>query len=712
MASRVKEDEKNERIIRGLLKLPANKRCMNCNSLGPQYVCTNFSTFVCTNCSGLHREFTHRVKSISMAKFTSQEVIALQDGGNERAREIYFKEWDPQRHSFPDSSNVERLRDFIKHAYVDRRFSGERNIDKPPRMKGDRDDFNENRRTDANRGSSRSPPSEDTYEHRYGERPGSAGRNDGRNSRYSYDDRRSPGYAPSDYRRSPGYFEVVDDRVKDDRFRNGNQNRKFEDRRFPDEVRKPAGGSPNHQKDSDTSSPPLVRPVRDILGDNIPPLRIGEPPKANGTRVADTSAQAQRTASSSSLGSSDGNAVELKSANFGSLIDFSAEPDLPAATVSKSEPLSSQVSPQKGTSPPTNSENWASFDFAPSGQAPQTVPNVGSLESALGQLSAPAALPVTSVSTLPVVDSFLNTTSGGQWQNGPQQHQHQPSSVTPMASQAAFQPFNQPVVGAPNNQPWGSSVATNVQSLTAASTGQLPQVAPSTGVPSQPPSAESKPTGRTALPEDLFTLSYPPAPQGVPGWQIGAHHSMAYGMQYPSTAVNYPQSSKSTNPFDLGNEQRLVHSHTFPSMASLQGALPNVAAPPPQLIHSSSFGGPSQQWMPLQQPSYPSTVPSGPYMPQQALNIMPQQQALNVMPQQAPNFMPQQALNFMPQQTPNIMPQQAPNNMLPLGHQGFGSFGSNGGMFGSLGADLQSANRQSQPATPNSFASVGGNPFG
>lgn len=29
------------------------------------------------------REFTHRVKSISMAKFTSQEVHALQGGGNE-----------------------------------------------------------------------------------------------------------------------------------------------------------------------------------------------------------------------------------------------------------------------------------------------------------------------------------------------------------------------------------------------------------------------------------------------------------------------------------------------------------------------------------------------------------------------------------------------------------------------------------------------------
>ena len=84
------------------------------------------------------REFTHRVKSVSMAKFTSQEVTALQEGGNkvdmhelfseicqvffpfvflssqffmldssvfysQHAKEIYFKELDPQRHSVPDS---------------------------------------------------------------------------------------------------------------------------------------------------------------------------------------------------------------------------------------------------------------------------------------------------------------------------------------------------------------------------------------------------------------------------------------------------------------------------------------------------------------------------------------------------------------------------------------------------------------------------------
>lgn len=80
---------------------------------------------------------------------------------SQSAKEIYLKDWDPQRNSLPDGrfvilikcmyliliidpkwvlivfvfSNVERLRDFIRHVYVDRRYSGERSFEKPPRGK-------------------------------------------------------------------------------------------------------------------------------------------------------------------------------------------------------------------------------------------------------------------------------------------------------------------------------------------------------------------------------------------------------------------------------------------------------------------------------------------------------------------------------------------------------------------------------------------------
>lgn len=37
-------------------------------------------------------------------------------------------------HTFA-ASNVERLRDFVKHVFVDRRYTGEKSFDKPPKVK-------------------------------------------------------------------------------------------------------------------------------------------------------------------------------------------------------------------------------------------------------------------------------------------------------------------------------------------------------------------------------------------------------------------------------------------------------------------------------------------------------------------------------------------------------------------------------------------------
>lgn len=57
MANRVKEDEKNERIIRGLLKLPENRRCINCNSLVRFHFCSSSSFRLEANLCVSFREF-------------------------------------------------------------------------------------------------------------------------------------------------------------------------------------------------------------------------------------------------------------------------------------------------------------------------------------------------------------------------------------------------------------------------------------------------------------------------------------------------------------------------------------------------------------------------------------------------------------------------------------------------------------------------------
>ncbi|KAL4195429.1 hypothetical protein AMTRI_Chr05g64590 [Amborella trichopoda] len=771
MANRMKEDEKNEKIIRGLLKLPANRRCINCNSLGPQYVCTNFWTFVCTACSGIHREFTHRVKSVSMAKFTSQEVTALQGGGNERAKEFYFKEWDAHRHTLPDSSNVERLRDFIRHAYVERRYTGERGTDKPPKGRmNDQEDAYENRRTDTYRGSSRSPPYEDTYDRRHNDRPAprKADQERGYDDRYSrYDDKRSPGRYEYDrpyqenqrygdsYRRSPARFEVVDDRRREDRSANGNQNRS-------DDVQfKPEERSPNSQKSSDVASPPAVRPVRDILGDDVPPLRVGDPPRPSGSRGLDPPPQTQRTASSSSMGSTDGNPPELKRQNSGSLIDFSAVPEPPPATPIQQDPFASPPVPQSSTTPVVDGNDWASFDFSSQEKvaaAPSTAPAAPA--SAISQLLTPTTGPVGSVS-MPSMGGLESLASNGQWhfaqqqqpqqqapsffpivqQQQPQQQQpslfplaqqqqsqqqqpslypptqqqqpqQQPPSLYPFAQRqqpqqqqaslfpsiqqqqpqqqqtflfpgadnlSTTQQLNQPVSGAANSQPWNALPGPSTQASLTAQPGQPSQVAPkqpqetSRKDESQPPPPEPKPTGRHALPEDLFAAFYSPAPVHLPAWQAGPQLGIgAVPMQFPNAgaAPIFPgQSSKSTNPFDL-DPAPVQSSPTFPSLVPLQASLPNLIAGQ-ALMRSSSFGAPVQQWRAPQVSTYPMAMPPGAYMAQQMSTSVPS-----------------------------------------LSQPGLPRYGSEASALNSYGSLQHPVAGAPNLSSQNSFSSSGGNPFG
>ncbi|CAL0312463.1 unnamed protein product [Lupinus luteus] len=699
MARRLKEDEKNEKIIRGLLKLTPNRRCINCHSLGPQYVCTNFWTFVCTNCSGIHREFTHRVKSVSMAKFTSEEVSALQEGGNMRARAIYFKEWDPQHQTLPDSSNVGRLRDFIRHVYVDRRFTGERAYDKPPRVKtGDSDDLIENRRMETSQGGSKSPPYEDKYERRYSDRSSPGGRSPG----YDQESRQY-----GDYKRNPGRPVVINDWRREDRFGDG---RKFDDRRISGGDVKMDSQSPERPKGLGSSSPPVVRPVRDILGENVMPLRISEPPKTNSGKVANDSVLTQRTASFSSLPSSNGSQAEVKLETPKSLIDFDDDPEPPVA-----QPV---VMPLN-----SGDSNWASFDFAPQAKSVQVSSNANPLESVLSQLSVPAALtahvsgapggpnhaaaiPGSSVSLAgssltaagaPTISSFsafppsgasvpyAGLTTISPLNNAGQLAglQYQQPSFPATVSQPTVHRVTQPVGGASNNQSWNIPSVPTVQGHASTSMPQASHNAnePSSSIVSQLSTVDVKLVGRTELPEDLFTVKYSPFPDPVPGWQMGAPLGMGTSIQYNNVVPipSFPQPSKSSNPFDVSDEPTHVQASTFPSMSSLQGALPSVTTP--GSVHPSSLGNPSFAW---NQPLSSSNV----------------------------SLLPPQAQTLAPAVGPGAyMGHQMPTNPPIPRYQGIGSVGADGAAFGVYNPDQQLTGLSTTPATANHFP-AGGNPFG
>ncbi|KAG0492148.1 hypothetical protein HPP92_005546 [Vanilla planifolia] len=650
MANRMKDDEKNEKIIRGLLKLPANRRCINCNGLGPQYVCTNFWTFICTNCSGLHREFTHRVKSISMAKFTTHEVSALQAGGNEHAREIFFKEWDPQRHSYPDNSNLDRLRDFIKHVYVERRYAGGKNIDVSPRVKGNMEDYDESRRSDTYRSGSRSPPFDESYGRRYGERPGSAGRDSDRSSRSTYDSR-IPGHDQSDYR-SPNRYEMRNE--IDDKAAHEGQNPKTGDINTSEGVPRP--GVSDHQKGVYISSPPMVRPVRDILGTDVPPLRVGEHLKVNGGKARNSHLGAEVTTPSSS-GRNDGNSVELKRVNFGSLIDFSADP-LPPSAGAGQEPFSQQTA-----SVPANDGDWASFDVSHQKKAQEVATNADGLESVFAQLyvNAPASVVNSTISPATSIDPFAKPNDGVQWQ-AEQQHQVSQFQVTPSPP---INPQISTLVGSLNK---GSASVLDAQPSRPVM--HPSHVAAVAGSPQN--SLEANLTGRKELPVDLFTGVYP-ASAPYPGWQTRPYHGMVYSVQYPvmMPVSPFPSSSASINPFDIANESVSAQNHMLQSSAALQGVLPNPSNPV-TLPNSSKMAAIPSEWI-RQQFSHPSAAPSGPYMTQHLRQDVPQ---------------------------------QLPHNLFPTMNQGSG-IGSEGSGYG-IPAPTSPHLGSHYSITP----SVGGNPFG
>ncbi|KAH1203190.1 putative ADP-ribosylation factor GTPase-activating protein AGD14 [Glycine max] len=349
MGNRKTEEERIERVIRSLLKLPENRRCINCNLLGPQYVCTTFSTFVCTNCSGIHREFTHRVKSVSMAKFSPEEVTALQAGGNERAKQIYFKEWNPLRHSHPESGNIHKLRDFIKHVYVERRYSGENCGSSLPRIKmSEKEESYASKKSSSFRFEIISPHS----------CPGAS--SDDKNLRFLYDESRSPRYTQKYSRnagltKSPIKIEVVDDRFRDKEHRN---------RRLSNIESKLKQISIDDQKNVDKSQLPVARPSGEILREKASSLQVSH---------------------SGGKGSVEENPSEQKNNNPERSINLST----------KSQPTNS-VAGGGPESPPhitqSNENNWAIFGASTENKDPKS-PNTNTSKPSTTNAASEAATP-------------------------------------------------------------------------------------------------------------------------------------------------------------------------------------------------------------------------------------------------------------------------------------------------------------------------------
>ncbi|KDR15368.1 Arf-GAP domain and FG repeats-containing protein 1 [Zootermopsis nevadensis] len=121
-SSRKKLDEKHLRILRELVSLPSNKQCFDCHQRGPTYINMTIGSFVCTSCSGMLRGLTppHRVKSISMASFSPEEVELIKSRGNDYCRQIWLGLYDAN--DAHDTKDEQQIKDFMIAKYEKKRY--------------------------------------------------------------------------------------------------------------------------------------------------------------------------------------------------------------------------------------------------------------------------------------------------------------------------------------------------------------------------------------------------------------------------------------------------------------------------------------------------------------------------------------------------------------------------------------------------------------
>lgn len=113
-------NEKNSAAIREFqASIAENKKCFECEQRGPTYVNMTIGSFVCTKCSGMLRGITppHRIKSISMSTFSTDEVAFLKSRGNLWCSKVWMGLYDKNRSGSLESKDEDALKHHIIQKY-------------------------------------------------------------------------------------------------------------------------------------------------------------------------------------------------------------------------------------------------------------------------------------------------------------------------------------------------------------------------------------------------------------------------------------------------------------------------------------------------------------------------------------------------------------------------------------------------------------------
>ncbi|TYG95372.1 hypothetical protein ES288_A11G262400v1 [Gossypium darwinii] len=575
--------------------------------MGPQYVCTNFWTFVCMACSGIHREFTHRVKSVSMSKFISQEVEALQNGGNQHARDIYLKDWDMQKHRLPDSSNPNKIREFIKNVYVDRKYAGGKTSDKPRRDMQSLGNQEDNRRRPSSYHSySESPPYDYQYEdRRYGKQVAAM------LSRKPGSDRGFYVRKASSFIYSPGHSS---DHSFEDRFANEGSAPRVSDYSVSSggDTFKSGTGSPNFQKEVVFGSP-NYQPQTDILSEDARHQTSNLFVDPNSKKDAAGISHPQRTKSLGSFGSIDKNSMSVKYCNSDIGLDVFSEPEQNVGSHHNKASSFSQ------SSVPVNYGGLDLFNAC----NPSASPPIYSFQ-------LPATSPVSSENVFQHAASLMQ--HGNSYQPSPSIQSVDLFAEISERPPAANFGGKSPESPVPKNEEWQMFYIPQHAASGPVTKNLSPAVMPSHGDLSMKFDQLQSLNTTMQCPqfENSSALS---SSVKSSQWQEGLHDgrsstaanctqslhndgfqtaNLLYGdgmappyvpMVNPPLGENqlHAAGRKSTNPFDLPYDSELERSDMFLDMSSLQTTLPNGQ------LSSTFLGGVSQPWFPQN--------PATPYIP-------------------------------------------------------------------------------------------------